>query len=186
MKLDWQKWLRRRRGEPDDLLALFPSRIRLHREIHEIAPGAFLEVFWKSANDQQGPGAAVYIRAEEVVCFDCLGHPMGHAHIHAGRARRRTGRPRQDRVHFQETTIPDQVRRAAFEVRWNLRYYQQRHKRKRVREFDIDEFALARAADLLQERLDEFRDVMPGRFAGAFVDGRIVPSDAWEQRVAAE
>lgn len=172
MKLRWRRRSPRHIEQPDDLLSLFPSRIRLHREIHRVADGFCLETFWKTVNGQQGPGATVYVLAEAIMCFDCLGDPLGHFHGYIGRSRVR-GRKRQDRIHFAETTVPEQVRRGAFEVRWNFRYYQHRYRMKAVQRFDIDDESLANASNLLRQRLDHYCEIMPDRFAGVVVDDRI-------------
>lgn len=113
------------------------------------------------------------------MCFDCLGDPLGHFHGYIGRSRVR-GHKRQNRIHFAETTIPEQVRRAAFEVRWNFRYYQHRYEMKPVQRFDIDDGSLINAASLLRQRLGHYGEVMPARVAGVVVDDRIDPSGTWQ------
>jgi len=182
----FQRLFRARRlvapGDASQLDELFPSKIKLHREFFDIASGMQLETFWKDLNGDQGPGAVLYVHGQEVLVFDCVGFPKGHFHAMIGHSRV-PRKKRQKRIHLPEKTIHEQVIRCAFELRWNLRYYLNHHKKAEIQHFNVEDNAVRTAADLVEKKLLEYCTSMPSRFANEAGRDRMSPSSAWTERI---
>lgn len=115
-----------------------------------VQEGLELEVYW--VEPEEGPGASVYARGEEVLRLDCFGGDRGHMHTNPHQARRYP-LGLQARLFFPEGTIEDHVERARFELARNLAATLVVNRRRRIRTLRLDEAALAERADWMQRRM---------------------------------
>lgn len=119
---------------------------------HDIQPGAFLTVYWKSLPIGCGPGVSLYIHDYEILRCDCFGGRDGHIHtnlrdltgIQAGSG---------DHLLFAETSIQDQMDRSLFELRFNSHFHLRRNWNRSVQKFRLDPDRLEAAVSEAQERM---------------------------------
>ncbi len=114
-----------------------------------------LWVFWSDVpNVGRGPSASLFVLREEILRLDCFGGSEGHMHLN----------PKQQRffgparLYFQDGSRAEHVDRAAFELIANADAALKSNGLSRVRNFPIDQNALADASNqmrlLMQELLE--------------------------------
>ncbi len=84
--------------------------------------GGVIAVYWADVPGVgSGPGASLYVQAEEVMRLDCFGSHMGHMHINPeqGHLMYRHGEHMTARLYFPEGSREEHVERATFEMRNN-------------------------------------------------------------------
>ena len=121
----------------------------------EIQKDASLQVYWKDVDLGRGPGAALYVRGAEILRFDCFGAGKGHYHVHPAE-KSPLGPKGQNRLHFFERTIEEQVERAVFEITRNAAYYLERSRDPRVQRFRLQPGRLEETAALARDRMLQY------------------------------
>lgn len=88
------------------------------RDIKRFSLGhsAFFETYWKIYGIGRGPALALYVNEEEVLKFDFYGYGKGHYHVQVSQPLN----CRQHAIFMPETSIPEQIERAIFEIENNL------------------------------------------------------------------
>lgn len=116
-----------------------------------------LWVYWSDVpNVGRGPSASLFVLREEVLRLDCFGGSEGHMHLNPEQ-QRFSGRVTA-RLYFQDGSRAEHVDRVAFELIANTDAALKSNGLSRVRNFPIDQNALADASNqmrlLMQELLE--------------------------------
>ncbi len=132
-----------------------PTALETASDRRKISPQEDVElwIYWRNAGYvRDGPSASLFVLREEVLRLDCYGGSLGHMHLN----------PRQQwpygTLYFQDGSRVEHVDRAAFELIANTDAALKSNRLSRVRNFPIDQNALADASNqmrlLMQELLE--------------------------------
>ena len=116
-----------------------------------------LVVFWKVLPIGKGPALSLYACGEEVLKFDCFGAEKGHYHISFSTPIQTT----EDRLYFYEQSAYEQIDRALFELKNNLNYYLQRHRRRKIRNIKVNQKLLTNHCITAGAKMQEFLNEVP-------------------------
>ena len=135
--------------------ARYPARKDVSR--YKVQQGVYFDVFWKVLSIGKGPAVSLFVYGDEVLKFDCFGRDKGHCHI----AFYTPGRTTESRLYFSEKTVDEQIERTIFELRTNLCYYLQRHRKGRTRSLKIDLDNLNIVCNQIYNRMHEYLMTVP-------------------------
>ncbi len=119
-----------------------------------------LWVYWSDVpNVGRGPSASLSVLREEVLRLDCFGGSEGHMHLNPEQ-QRLSGRVGV-RLYFQDGSRAEHVDRAAFELIANADAALKSNGLSRVRNFPIDQNALADASNQMRHLMQELLERHP-------------------------
>ena len=119
-----------------------------------------LWVYWSDVpNVGRGPSASLFVLGEEVLRLDCFGGSEGHMHLNPEQ-QRFSGRVTA-RLYFQDGSRVEHVDRVAFELIANTDAALKSNGLSRVRNFPIDQNALADASNQMRHLMQELLERHP-------------------------
>ena len=119
----------------------------------DLGNNSFLELYWKSVDLGRGPAVILNVQGYEIMRFDCFGNPGGHFHYQVTEWRR----PSEQRMRLPELTAEDQIDRALVELRYTIRWVQDRHPLPRVRNTAHDSLKLHEVTENAREIVISYR-----------------------------
>jgi len=155
-----------------------PSPVRETASDHrKILPQEDVElwVYWSEVPNGRGPAASLFVLREEVLRFDCFGGSEGHMHLNPVQQRFSGGDVA--RLYFPDGSCAEHVDRAAFEIIANTNAALRSNRLSRIRNFVIDQNALADASNHLRHHMRELLERRPvGELADAHTSATVGPS----------
>ncbi len=119
-----------------------------------------LWVYWSDVpNVGRGPTASLFVLREEVLRLECFGGSEGHMHLNP--EQQRFSGHVTARLYFQDGSRVEHVDRAAFELIANTDAALKSNRLSRVRNFPIDQNALADASNQMRHLMQELLERHP-------------------------